>query len=157
MFYSQRTADAIFFDSLNKNIEKALDITDNIIILGDMNEDLPNPNTHNLKDVLLLYSLHNIISELTRKLALLDPTIVNEDMSALSQWIIQLPNKISGHCATYVHIPFNYPLHDNFTRNELIYKDANYELFNKKYLILIGHVFIKVLSMKQVHYLQVFH
>ena len=26
----------------------------------------------------------------------------------------------------------------------------------KKYLILIGHVFIKVLSMKQVHYLQIF-
>ena len=26
----------------------------------------------------------------------------------------------------------------------------------KTYLILIGHVFIKVLSMKQVHYLQIF-
>ena len=66
LFYSQRTADAIFFDSLNKNIEKALDITNNIIILGDMNEDLFNPNMHNLKDVLLLNSLHNIISEPTR-------------------------------------------------------------------------------------------
>ena len=51
---------------------------------------------------------------------------------------------------------FEYPLHDTFTRNVWIYKDANYELFNKKYLILIGHVFIKVLSMKQVHYLQIF-
>ena len=40
MFYSPRTADAIFFDSLNKNIEKALDFTNNKIILGDMNEDL---------------------------------------------------------------------------------------------------------------------
>ena len=38
----------------------------------------------------------------------------------------------------------------------LVYKDANYELFNKKYLILIGHVFIKVLAMKQVYYLQIF-
>ena len=70
LFYSPRTADAIFFDSLNKNIEKALDITNNIIILGDMNEDLLNPNMHNLKDVLLLKSLHNIISEPTRQLAL---------------------------------------------------------------------------------------
>ena len=39
LFYSPRTADPIFFDALNKNIEKALDITSNIIILGDMNED----------------------------------------------------------------------------------------------------------------------
>ena len=54
LFYSPWTADAIFFDSLNKNIEKALDITNNIIILGDMNEDLFNSNKHNLKDVLLL-------------------------------------------------------------------------------------------------------
>ena len=156
LFYSPRTADAIFFDSLNKNIEKALDITNNIIILGDMNEDLLNPNMHNLKDVLLLNSLNNIISEPTRQLALLDPIIVHEDMSTLSQGIIQVPNEISDHCATYVHIPFEYPLHDTFTRNVWIYKDANYELFNKKYLILIGHVFIKVLSMKQVHYLQIF-
>ena len=62
----RRTADAIFIDSFNKNIEKALDITSNIIILGDMNEDLFNPNMHNLKDVLLLNSLHTIISESTR-------------------------------------------------------------------------------------------
>ena len=37
-----------------------------------------------------------------------------------------------------------------------MYKFANYELFNRKYLNLTGHVFIKVLSMKQVHYLQMF-
>ena len=40
-----------------------------------MNEDLLNPNIHNLKDVLLLNSLHNIISEPTRQLALLDPLL----------------------------------------------------------------------------------
>ena len=67
-----------------------------------------------------------------------------------------MPNEISDHCATYVHIPFEYPLHGTFTRNIWIYKDANYELFNKKYLILIGHVCTKVLSMKQAHYLQIF-
>ena len=75
LFHSPRTADAVFFDSLNKNIEKALDIT-NITILGDMNEDLLNPNMHHLKDFLLLNSLHNIISEPTRQLALLDPIIL---------------------------------------------------------------------------------
>ena len=86
----------------------------------------------------------------------LDPIIVQEDMPTLSQGLIQVPNEISDHCATYVHIPFEYPLHDTFTRNVWIYKDANNELFNKKYLILIVHVFIKVLSMKQINYLQIF-
>ena len=77
-------------------------------------------------------------------------------MSPLSQGIIQVPNEISNHCATRVHILFEYPLHGTFTRNVWIYKDANYELVNKKYLILIGHAFIKELSMMQVHYFQIF-
>ena len=62
----------------------------------------------------------------------IDHIIVHEAMSTLSQGIIQVPNEISDHCDTYVHIPFEYPLHDTFTRNVWIYKDANYELFNKK-------------------------
>ena len=96
-----------------------------------MNEDLLHSNMHNLKDVLLLNSLHNIISEPIRQLALLDPIIVHENMSPMSQGTIQVPNEIVGHCATYVHIPFEYPLHGIFTRNVWTYKDANYALFNK--------------------------
>ena len=71
-----------------------------------MNEDLLNPNMHNLKDVLLLNSFHNIISEPTRQFALLDPIIVHEDMSPLSQGIFQVSIEISDHCATYEHMPF---------------------------------------------------
>ena len=58
--------------------------------------------------------------------------IVHEDLSPLSQGIIQVPDEISDHCATCIHISFEYPLHGTFTRNVWIYKDANYELFNKK-------------------------
>ena len=122
----------LFFDALNKNIEKALDITNNIIILGDMNEDLLNPNMHHSKDVLLLNSLHNIISEPTRQLALLDPIILHDDMSLLNHGIIKVPPDISNQCATYVYLPFEYPVHGTFTRNVWMYKNANYELFNKK-------------------------
>ena len=67
-----------------------------------------------------------------------------------------MPNEISDRCATYVHIPFEYPLHGNFTRNGYI----KMQIMNcsiKKYLILIGHDFIKVLSVKQVNYLQIIH
>ena len=96
-----------------------------------MNEDLLNPCLHNLKDVLLLNSLQNIIDEPTRQLALLDPMILHEDMSPLNQGIIKVPAEISDHSATYVHVPFEYQLNGTFTRNVWIYKYANYELFNK--------------------------
>ena len=59
-FYSHRTSDVNFFDSLNKNIEKALDITNIVIIVGGMNEDLLSPNVHSLKDILILNSLNNV-------------------------------------------------------------------------------------------------
>ena len=97
-----------------------------------MNEVLFNSNRHNLKDVLLINSLHNIIAEPTRQLALLDPIILHEDMTTLNQGIIKVASEISDHCATYVYLPFEYPLHGTFTRNVWMYKFANYELFNRK-------------------------
>ena len=36
-----------FFNNLNLNIEKAYDVSKNLIIVGDLNEDLLNPNFHN--------------------------------------------------------------------------------------------------------------
>ena len=144
------------FYALNKNIEKVLDITSNIIILGDMNEGLLNLCLHNLKDVLLLNSLQNIIDEPTRQLALLDPIILHEDMSPLNQGIIKVPPEISDHNATYVHVPFEYHLNGTFTRNVWMYKYANYELLNKKILSLIGHVFKEELLVNLVYYLQMF-
>ena len=66
--------------------------------MGDMNEDLLYPNMHILKDVLLLNSLHNTRSEPTNQLALLDPIILHEDMSHLSQGTIKVPSEISDHC-----------------------------------------------------------
>ena len=82
-----------------------------------MNEDLLNPNMHHLKDVLFLNSLHNIISEPKRQLALLDLIILHGDMSPLNQGIIKVPPDISDHCATYVYLPFEYPVRGINTRN----------------------------------------
>ena len=82
-----------------------------------MNEDLFNPNMHNLKDVLLIKSLHNIIPEQTCQLALIDPILLHEDITPLNQGIINVPSEVSDHCATYVYLPFEYPLRGTFTRN----------------------------------------
>ena len=52
-FCSPNTSGSNFFDALNRNIDEALDITNNVIIVVEMNEDLLNLNIHNLKDILL--------------------------------------------------------------------------------------------------------
>ena len=46
-FYNPRTSGAKLSDSI-KNMERAFDTKNNMIIVGDMNEDLLNPNVHNL-------------------------------------------------------------------------------------------------------------
>ena len=77
-------------------------------------------------------------------------------MSPLNQGIIKVPPEISDHSATYVHVPFEYHLNGTFTRNVWMYKYANHKLLNKIILSLIGHVFMKVLLVKLVYYLQMF-
>ena len=84
--------------------------------------------------ILFINSLHNIIPEPTRQLALIDPIILHEDMTSLSQGIINVPSEISDHCATYVYLPFEYPFHGGFTGNVCMYKFASYELVNKIYI-----------------------
>ena len=40
IFYSPKTSDKRFFERLNQNLEIALDITENVVIIGDFNEDI---------------------------------------------------------------------------------------------------------------------
>ena len=89
-----------FFGSLINNITRALDTTNNIIIVGDMTED--RHNVSNLKDILILNSLNNIISQPTRQQAHLDPIICYKVMSFIYQCLLEIPPKMSDHRATYV-------------------------------------------------------
>ena len=80
LFYNPKPHDLNIFNCLNLNIEKALVVSKNLIILGDMNEDLLNPNFHNLKDVIIINSLQNIMLEPTQLGAILDPILISEDI-----------------------------------------------------------------------------
>ena len=93
-----------------------------------MNEELLSPNVHNLKDILILNSLDNNFSQRTRQNGLLDPIIIHNYMSFLHQGILVIPPDISNHHATYVYLPFQYPLQCSFTQNVWIYKQVNFKL-----------------------------
>ena len=126
MFYSPKTSDKLFFQRLNNNLDSAMDISRNIIIMGDFNEDILNTNNQNLKNVLLINSLNNVITEPTRDRALLDPVLTSFDQTVLDSGILKVPPEISDHCATFITIPFEYSLHYTFKRKIWIYKQANY-------------------------------
>ena len=115
-FYSHKTADKDFFRNFNLNIEAAFNISKNVIILGDLNEDLLNDNFHNLKDTLVLNSMINVIKSPTRQNALLDPILIPVDMEVSESGTIALPQRITDHSATYVYIPF-------FMRSKLATKE----------------------------------
>ena len=70
----------IFFNNFDTNIEKTLEVTKNLILAGDLNEDLLNPNYHNLRDIMLINSLQSVIANPTKQDAILDPIIIPDDM-----------------------------------------------------------------------------
>ncbi|MCG7875001.1 MAG: endonuclease/exonuclease/phosphatase family protein [Candidatus Thiodiazotropha endolucinida] len=125
LFYSPRTADPIFFRNLNLNIEKAQDVSKNIIIVGDLNEDLFNPNFQNLKDIMILNSFQNVITAPTRLNALLDPVIIPDDTLYLDSGAIDIPPDISDHKATYIRIPFYYQKQTSYKRLVWLYSRAD--------------------------------
>ena len=70
-----------FWNRLNIVTEKSMEISSNLIIVGDLNEDQLNPRNHYLKDVMTLNNLLNVIVFPTRKTAqsetLLDQIVVH--------------------------------------------------------------------------------
>ena len=98
------------YTTFNLNIEAAFNISKNVIILGDLNEDLLKDNVHNLKDTLVLNSMINVINSPTRQNALLDPILIPVDMEVSESGTIALPQEITDHSATYVSIHFVYEI-----------------------------------------------
>ena len=102
VFYSPTTSNSQFFNSLNLNIEKAFEFFKNLILVGDLNEDLFNPNFHNLKDLVLINTMINLITEPTRQHAILDQIIIPEEFPFLDSCTAGVLNSISDHKATYI-------------------------------------------------------
>ena len=103
----------------------------NVFVVGDLNKDLLNPNFRNLKDLLLLNSLENVVNEPTRQQAILDPIIISDDLPFLDSGTITTPSTISDHKATFIRIPFQYQCQKPFKRLVWLYKKANLDLLRQ--------------------------
>ena len=112
--------------------QKSIGNSKNLIIVGDLNEDLLNLNFHNLKDVLLINSMTNVITEPTRPpQAILDPIVITEDFPFLDSGTLDVPDNISDHKATYITLLFQYDTEGAFNRLIFLYKKANFTLLKQ--------------------------
>ena len=82
--YRAPNTNVSFWDTFNISIEKALDISKEVIIVGDLNDDLLNPNCRHLRNVMLLNNLSNIINVPTRithsTATLIDPILLSDSL-----------------------------------------------------------------------------
>ena len=116
----------MLWDNKNINIERAIDKNPNIVLLGDLNENLLNDNLSNLKHVILINNLEKVIKEPTRitpnTTTLLDPTLIPKDLEFYKAGCAESEQNISDHKATYVYLKFDIILltRSGFTIGEIL-------------------------------------
>ena len=122
-----------FWIDLNITIERAMNQYNSILLAGDLNEDLMNPNLHHLKDIIALNNMINIITLPTRitehSSTLLDPIIVTDNLDILNSGVI--PVDVSDHLLTFVHFRLGYKRHTSFKRRVWLYNMANFVELNR--------------------------
>ena len=123
-----------FWDKFNGCIERALDHTDNFIIVGDINEDQLNPTSRKFKELLMINNLVNIINEPTRvtphSATLIDPIAISNNISVSHSCICHTPSVISDHFGELIFIEFETNVQECFKRQVWNYKRGNYVQLN---------------------------
>jgi len=92
-----------FWDRFETCLDQAYDLCNNIITVGDINENQLNPSNHKFKDIPCLNNLSNVINEPTR---VTECTSTLIDPIALTNTLQQLHSGILVH--TYISI-LTYP------------------------------------------------
>ena len=136
--YRPPNTNVAFWDSLNIDIEMALDVNKNLVMVGDLNDDLLNPNCQHLKNCMLLNNLSNVITEPTRitntSATLIDPIIISDSIKSLNEGTMNVPPEISDHKSTFMFFPFAVILTAAVKRKVWNYKRGDFEKLNNKIL-----------------------
>ena len=127
-----------FWQDFNILIENASDLVKRDIIVGDINEDQLNINSRYLKNIQLMNNLKNVITETTRvtdtTATLIDPILVSQSRDVFDSGVIEIPNHISDHRATFLYAPFSYIRPNVYKGKVWFYKRADYETLNNMVL-----------------------
>ncbi len=132
--YRQPHIGVDYWDRFNLCIERGTEITPNIIILGDINEDQLNLSNHKLRDLLSLNNMNNIITEPTRitdsSETLLDPIAVSDTINIYDSGIFVTDKVISDHFGTYAYIQIDVQNSIPYKRRMWNYKRADFNRLN---------------------------
>jgi hypothetical protein len=103
-------------------------------ILVDINRYQLNSSNNNLRNILLLNGLRNIINDLTRVTArtstLLDPIVISNNLTVLTPGIHCTPKEISDHFGTNVFMKSSHLPSTPYKRCIWNYKRADFVKFN---------------------------
>ena len=107
--YRPRNSDKSFWRNLSWSIDKASDISNKIVIVGDLNVDFLNiPHTHPVNEILTSQFLENKISEPTRVTqstsTLIDPLLATNEVSVFDSGTLGVDENISDHLCTYISV-----------------------------------------------------
>ena len=145
--YRPPSAPSVFWEILNDNLETALNLSKHVIILGDFNEDILNPNLHNFKDIILLNNLKNVITEPTRVTettsTLLDPILVTDEIINLHSGVTSVDNSISDHNLTFLHCQHENTANTSYKRKIWLYKEADLKNLNEAIKLLNWNYFFE--------------
>ena len=123
------------WDDLNVSIDRALDTSSNVIIVGDLNENLLSENFVHLKNIMLINNLKNVIDMPTRitehSSTLIDPIIISNNMDYYNLVCYNVTESVSDHRATFIFFKSNYESNECLTGKVWFYNRADFGRLNE--------------------------
>ena len=119
-----------YWERLDENLSRIVDTygSQNLILVGDFNEDLLNKRVHHFSDIINSYNLSQLINEPTRvthhSRTLLDPIIVGNVSYVKSSGV--LPPICSDHSPVFVDFKCKLPKYYSFKRRIYDYNRADW-------------------------------
>jgi exonuclease III len=126
-----------YWDRLNNNISSVVDVygSNNIIIIGDLNEDLLNDRLRHLKNTISMFAFQQFVTEPMRITETsetpLDPFICGNDVAHNVYACHVLPNFCSDHCPIFVVLKTNHEVR-RLKRNVWLFHQADWDLFKSE-------------------------
>ena len=114
-----------FWNRLERSLSLALDETNYVAVLGDLNIDFFQPLPLPVLDLIHSKGLINIITDPTRisqtRRSLLDPILITESIKVIEQGTISVETEISDHEATFAVLTSPCGIHSVFRREIWLY------------------------------------
>ncbi len=124
-----------FWNYLNYSIENAFDISNKLVIVGDLNVNLLSNKRSHLSDIIDAKHLRNTVIEPTRitntTRTLLDPILISDDIHAMESGVTEFEHTVSDHKGTYIDIRIHELRDMCYTREVWCYNKGDYARLNR--------------------------